>query len=154
MQNSKYKWTFKRWIFYLNQKTIWGYMYNCRDIFFPSQLGFEFFYTLVINPRTYTQSHTPTVVQGGRGRWGNPSPQFLICCSISKRFFLQWKAFDLLCKGKYISWVVALLEVYDVTTHGRHLGRHLGLILSRIGNRLRSVRINCFSCLTSKITQK
>ena len=48
-----------------------------------------------INPRTYTQSHTPTVVQG-RG-WLTPPPlEFLIHCSISKRFCLQWKAFDLL----------------------------------------------------------
>ena len=45
-----------------------------------------------INPRTYTQIHTPSLVQGG---W-NPSPEFLICCSISKRFCLLWKAFDLL----------------------------------------------------------
>ena len=36
-----------------------------------------------------TQIHTPTVVQGGgeRGKW-NPSPEFLICCSDLKRFYL------------------------------------------------------------------
>ena len=46
----------------------------------------------------------------------DPSPlEFLICCSISKRFCLQWKAFDLLYKMRYILWVVALLEVCDVT---------------------------------------
>ena len=27
---------------------------------------------------------------------------------------------------RYILWVVALLEAYDVTNNGRHLGRHLG----------------------------
>ena len=27
---------------------------------------------------------------------------------------------------RYILWVVALLEVCDVTKHGHHLGRHLG----------------------------
>ena len=37
----------------------------------------------------------------------------------------QWKAFDLLYKIRYILRVVALLEVCDVTKHGRHLGRHL-----------------------------
>ena len=72
--------------------------------------------------RTYTQIHTPTVVQGRRrGEW-NPSPEFLICCSISKRFYFQWKAFDLLNKMRYILWVVALLETCDVTNNGRHLG--------------------------------
>ena len=78
-----------------------------------------------INPQTYTQSHTPTVVQGGgRGEGGswNPSQKFLICCSISKRFGLQWKAFDLLFKMRYILWVVALLEASDVTNNGRHPG--------------------------------
>ena len=51
-----------------------------------------------------------------------PSPQFLICCSISKRFCLHWKAFDLLNKMRYILWMVALLETCDVTNNGRHLG--------------------------------
>ena len=36
---------------------------------------------VTFNPRTYTQYHTPTMVEGG-GR--NPSSEFLICCSISK----------------------------------------------------------------------
>ena len=47
--------------------------------------------------------HTPTVVRGGGGgRWWNSSPEFLICCSISKRFCLRWKASDLLNKIRYI----------------------------------------------------
>ena len=54
----------------------------------------------------------------------NPSTEFLICCSISKRFYLQWNTFDLLNKMRYILWVVALLEVCDVTNKGPHLGRH------------------------------
>ena len=41
----------------------------------------------IINPRTFTQIHTPTVVQRGGGGW-NPSPEFLIRCNISKRFCL------------------------------------------------------------------
>ena len=70
------------------------------------------------------QIHTPTVVQGtGGGGWGwNPSPECLICCSILKRFLLQWKTFDLLYKLRYILWVVALLEACDVTNNGCHLG--------------------------------
>ena len=58
------------------------------------------------------------------GGW-NPSTDFLVCCSISKRFYLQWKAFDPLYKMRYILWVVALLEACNVTNNGRHLDRHL-----------------------------
>ena len=67
-----------------------------------------------ISPRTCTEIYTPTVVQVRRGGVGavdawNPSPEFLICCSILKRFCRQCKAFDLLNKMRYILWVVALL---------------------------------------------
>ena len=58
---------------------------------------------------------------GAVGGW-NPSPEFLICCNISKRFYLYWKAFDLLNNMKYILWMVALLEAFGVTNNGRHLG--------------------------------
>ena len=51
-----------------------------------------------------------------------PSSEFLIRCSISKRFCLHWKALDLLNKMRYILWTVALLEACDVTDNGRHLG--------------------------------
>ena len=72
-----------------------------------------------IKPRTYTQIHTPTMVQGvgGGGTWKEPSPEFLMCCSISKRFYLQWKAFNLLKKMRYLLWVVALPEDCDVTNN-------------------------------------
>ena len=50
----------------------------------------------------------PPWYKGKGGGWWNPSPEFLICCSISKRFCLQWKAFDLLNKMSYNLWVVAL----------------------------------------------
>ena len=73
------------------------------------------------NPRTYSRIHTPTVVLKG-GWWWNLSLEFLICCSISKRFCLQWKTFDLLNKMRYILWLVALLEACDVTNNGYHLG--------------------------------
>ena len=56
-----------------------------------------------------------------------PLPGVFICCSVLKRFYLQWKTFDLLNKMRYILWVVLLLETCDVTNNGRHLGRHLGL---------------------------
>ena len=77
----------------------------------------------ILNPRMYTQSHIPTVVQRAvDGLSPPPRLGFLIYSNISKRFRLQWKAFDLLYKMRYILWVVALLEVCDVTKHGRHLG--------------------------------
>ena len=47
---------------------------------------------------------------------------YVAVVSISKRVCLQWKAFHLLYKMRYILWVVALLGVCDVTKHGRHLG--------------------------------
>ena len=58
----------------------------------------------------------------GGGDWRNPSPELFISCSISKRFCLQWKVFDLFNKMRYILLVVALLEACDVTNNGRHLG--------------------------------
>ena len=49
--------------------------------------------------------------------------EFLICCRVSKRFYLQWKALDFFNKMRYILWVVALLEACDVTNNNdRHLG--------------------------------
>ena len=52
----------------------------------------------------------------------NGTPEFLLCYRILKRFYLKWKAFDLLNKMRYVLWVVALLEACDVTNNGRHLG--------------------------------
>ena len=85
----------------------------------------------MLNPLTYTQIHTPTVVQGRGGGGGGgldaaTSRSFLICSSILKRFYLYWKAFDLLNKMRYILGVVALLLACDVTNNGHHLGRQLG----------------------------
>ena len=81
---------------------------------------------MMVNPRTYT--HTPTVVKYGRGGCWNPSLEFFIYCSISKKITLSGKPsnFEILEKMKYILWVVALLETCAVTKHGSHLGRHLG----------------------------
>ena len=91
--------------------------------------------------RTYTQIHTPTWYKGGN-EW-NPSPEFLMCYSISKRFYFQWKAFDLLKKMRYILWVVALLEACDVSNNGRHLGFYQDLEI-----RLKPQEMATFLCLT------
>ena len=100
------------------------------------------------NPRTYMQIHTPTVVPGGGG-WrgvGGTSPWFLICFSISKRFYLQWKAFDLLLKMRYILWVVALQGACDITNNGRLLGRRLGFY-QELEIRLKPREMVIFLCL-------
>ena len=70
----------------------------------------------------------PPWYKGGGGVVDETPPQSYveICCSISKRFYLQRKAFDLLNKMRYILWMVAQLEDCDVTHNGRHLGCHLG----------------------------
>ena len=48
---------------------------------------------------------------GGWGWWTPPPLEFLISCNILKQFCLQWNAFDLLYKTRYILWAVVLLEV-------------------------------------------
>ena len=73
-----------------------------------------------INPRTQIIS-PPWYNGGGEGGWLEHSLELLICFSISKRFYLQWKAFDLLNKMRYILLVVTLLEVCNVTNNGHHL---------------------------------
>ena len=70
------------------------------------------------------QIHTLTAAQGRRGGW-NPSPEFLICCSILKRLSLQWKVFDLLNKMLYLAY----------------------LILVRIRKQLKTARNGNFLCL-------
>ena len=66
-------------------------------------------------------SYPHSCTGGGGGGGSNSSLEFLICCSISKRFYLKWEAFDILNKMRYILWVVALLETCDITNNGRHL---------------------------------
>ena len=100
-----------------------------------------------INPRMYTQIHTPTVVQGQGGREWNLSPEFLICCSITKRFYPWWKALNLPNKMRYILLVVTLLEACDATKNGRHLGRHLGFY-QELELRLKPREIVIFWCFT------
>ena len=80
--------------------------------------------TLITPPPGRTCKFIPLPWYKGGG-W-NPSPEFLICSSTSKRLYLQRKAFDLLYAMRYILWVVALPGACDVTNNGRHLGRHLG----------------------------
>ena len=71
---------------------------------------------------TYKFIPPPWYKGGGGWGWWNPSREVLICRSILKRFCLQWKAFDLLNKMRYILWVVAMLEACDITNNGRQLG--------------------------------
>ena len=83
------------------------------------------------------QIHTPPEAQGEGGGGEvvmEPLPRVLICC-------LQWKAFDLLNKMRYILWVVALLEaILDFTKNSR--------------NQVKTAEAVTFWCLTYKITHK
>ena len=67
-------------------------------------------FLLRLNPRTLQQEHGLQVAV------------------FRKKIYVQWKAFDLLDKMRYILWAVVLLEARDVAKRmrSRHLGRHLG----------------------------
>ena len=54
-----------------------------------------------------------------------PLPRVFDKLHYFEKIYLQWKAFDLLDKMKYILWAVALLVACNVTKHGRYLGGHL-----------------------------
>ena len=104
-----------------------------------------------INPRTYTQSHTPTVVQG-RG-WLTPPSLWVFDTlqyfeTILPSVESLWSS---LYKMRYILLVVALLEVCDVTKHDRHLGSHLGFYQKL--NSGKNSKNKQFLRLTRKITK-
>ena len=77
-----------------------------------------------INPRTYTQSHTPGYpYRGTRGVMGPlPRGEFWYVAVFRKDFTVSGKPLIFSDKMRYILWVVTLLETCDVTKHGRHLG--------------------------------
>ena len=85
---------------------------------------------LALNPGTYTQSHTPIVVQrGGEGGVvvdGLPFPTVFDVLQYFVKILHSLECIDLLYKVRYSLWVVALPEACDVTSNGRHLGCHLG----------------------------
>ena len=86
-------------------------------------------YPLGIHANSYPHRGTRGWGGGGvmePGGIGGTPPRRFWCCSISKRLCLQWKAFDLLNKMRYILRVLVLLGPCDVTNSGRQLGRHLG----------------------------
>ena len=109
---------------------MWEFDCNGKYHYRPNWMTLQFCYQLNLGHTRKVIS--PPCTRGGGGDL-NHSPEFLICCSISKRFCLQWKAFDLVDKLRYILWVLALLEVCDVTKHGCHLP---SWILSTIRNQV------------------
>ena len=72
---------------------------------------------LEFNPRTYTQIHTPTVVQGGRGVDRTHLRGFEKIFSFSGKPLI----FSV-NKMRYILRVMALLEAHRVTNNDRYLG--------------------------------
>ena len=80
-----------------------------------------------INPRTYTQSHTPPWYKGGWLTPPPPSPWVFDTLQYFETILPSVESLSSsLYKMRYILLMVALLEVCDVTKHGRHLGSHLG----------------------------
>ena len=73
------------------------------------------------------------MVQGGGEGWWKPSLEFLKCCSISKRFGLQWKGFNLLYKMRYI-----LLGGGAAGGQWRHQQWSPSLILKKIRNQVKT----------------
>ena len=81
----------------------------------------------IFKPRTYTQIHTP-VVQGRGGRRAGemePFPRVFDMLQYFEIILASVKACDLLNKLRYILRVVALLEVFNISNNGHHLGCHL-----------------------------
>ena len=105
-----------------------------------SQGTFTVFSSLTLG-RTRTFIYQPWYQ--GRGLL-EPLPRVFDMFSISKRFCLQWKAFDLLNKIMYILWVVALLKACDVTNNGRHL-----VFYQELEIRLKPLEMAFFLCLTN-----
>ena len=76
-------------VFNLNIITIKSSLKTVRVNVYVTILFYHSFQRFCVNPRTNTQIHTTTVAQeGGGGDGWNPSPEFLICCSIWKQFYL------------------------------------------------------------------
>ena len=76
-----------------------------------------------------------------------PLPRVFDMLQYCEKILLSVESFDLLNKMRYILWVVALLEVRDVTNNGRHLGRHLGFYQD-LEIRLKLQEMTIFLCLT------
>ena len=95
-----------------------------------------------VHANSYPHRGTKRSGGGGGKVVMEPLPRVLICC-------LQWKAFDLLNKMRYILWVVALLEACDVTNNVLHLGFYQELEI-----KLKPQEAVTFWCLTYKITHK
>ena len=92
-----------------------------------------------------TRKFIPPPWYKGRGGWWSPSHEFFICCSISKRFCLQWKSFDLFNKIRYI-----LLG----GGAARGLWRHQQWPPSWILPRIKTAINGNFLCFTCKIIHK
>ena len=77
-------------VFNLNIITIKSSLKTVRVNVYVTILFYHSFQRFYLNPRTNTQIHTTTVAQEGGDGW-NPSPVFLICCSIWNNFTFSGK---------------------------------------------------------------
>ena len=84
-----------------------------------------------INPRKYMRIHTPTVVKGGGvgGELDGTPPQSILYVAVFRNDFAFVESLSSSRQDRYILWVVALLEVCDITKKWS-----LSWILQRITN--------------------
>ena len=75
--------------------------YRCKESLKPKLLQYRCSADRRQGIKPGTQIHTPPWYKGRRGLV-EPLPRVLIFCSISKRFCIQWKVFDLLYKMRCI----------------------------------------------------
>ena len=71
-----------------------------------------------INPRKYMRIHTPTVVKGGGvggGELDGTPPQSILYVAVFRNDFAFVESLSSSRQDRYILWVVALLEVCDIT---------------------------------------
>ena len=85
----------------------------------------------------------------GGGVDGPPSLEFLICCSISKRFYLQKRAFDFSLQDE--AYFMGVGAAGGLWRHQRWLP---SWILPRIRNQVKTARNGDFLCLRWKVTHK
>ena len=72
------------------------------------------------------QSYPPVQYRGG-GAHMEPLPRVFYMLRYFEKISPPVESFNLLNKMSYILWVVGLLEICNVTKHGRRVGSHLEL---------------------------
>jgi len=108
---------------------MWEFDFNGKYHYRPNWMTLQFCYQL-------TLGHTRTVISPPCTRGGGgvePLPRVFDMLQYFETILPSVESFDLVDKLRYILWVLAPLEVFDVTKHGCHLP---SWILSTIRNQV------------------